>query len=120
MENRRSRRVADAVLHEVARIIQFEVKDPRIGFVTFTGAQVSPDLHYVRLYYTVLGEEDARKQTQKGFESAAPFIRREIGQRLRLRVTPELRFLYDEEVERDLRVQGILEDIGHEPKDSDR
>ncbi|MBI5440139.1 MAG: 30S ribosome-binding factor RbfA [Deltaproteobacteria bacterium] len=120
METRRSLRVADAVLHEVADIIQREVKDPRIGFVTFTSAHVSPDLHYARVYYTVLGDRSALEQTKKGLESASPFVRRELGRRLRLKVIPELRFEYDEALERELRLQGILKDIGHEQEEPDR
>lgn len=121
METRRSRRVADAVLHEVAEIIQREVKDPRIGFVTFTGAQISPDLHYASVYYTVLGDRSALHQTQKGLESAAPFVRRELGRRMRLKTLPELRFHFDDAIERELRLQEILKDIGkNEPEETDR
>ena len=57
METRRAERVADLLLHEVAQIFQHDVKDPRIGFITFTAARLSPDLHYARVYYTVFGDE---------------------------------------------------------------
>jgi ribosome-binding factor A len=112
--------VADLILHEIARIIRTQVKDPRIGFVTFTAADVSPDLQHARVYYTVLGDESAREQTRRGLESATPFVRREIGQQLRIKAVPELRFLYDEALERGLRVREILEDIHHEPEEPDR
>ena len=120
MDTKRTQRVADQVLHEVAQILQREVKDPRVGFVTLTGAKVSPDLHYAWLYYTVLGEEGARAATQKGLESATAFIRREIGRRLRLKNTPELRFEFDESVERGLRIEELFQGIRHEPQDTDR
>lgn len=120
MDTKRSRRVADQILHEVAQILQREVKDPRVGFVTLTGAKVSPDLHYAWLFYTVLGEEATRDATRKGLESAAPFIRREIGQRLRLKTTPELRFSYDESVERGFRLEELFQGFRHESDETDR
>jgi len=120
MESRRADRVADVLLHEVAQIFQQEIKDPRIGFITFTAAKVTSDLQHARVYYTVLGDAPAREQTRRGLESATPFVRREIGQRLRLKSVPELRFQYDETLERNLRVQEILEDIGDGSEGTDR
>ncbi len=120
MASTRQQRIQQLLVEEVSDILRREVKDPRIGFVTFTSAHVSPDLHYARVYYTVLGDDAAREQTRRGLESAQPFIRREIGQRLRLKVVPELRFHYDDELERGLRVQEILEDIHDETEEPDR
>lgn len=120
MDTKRTQRVADQVLHEVAQILQREVKDPRVGFVTLTGAKVSPDLHYAWLYYTVFGEEGVRRETSKGLESATPYIRRELGRRLRLKATPELRFEFDESVERGLRMEELFQGIRHESADPDR
>lgn len=120
MESRRAERVGDLLLHEVAGIFQHDIKDPRIGFITFTAARMSPDLSYARVYYTVFGDEAVREQTRRGLESATAFVRREVGRRLRLKAVPELRFLYDESLDKSLKVQEILEDIGHEPEVSDR
>jgi len=120
MDTKRTQRVADLLLHEVARILQREVKDPRVGFVTLTGAKVSPDLHYASIYYTVLGDESARDDSRKGLDSAAAFIRRAIAPRLHLRATPDIRFIYDEAVDRGLRLEELLQEIRHEPEDTDR
>lgn len=120
METRRTHRVADLIRHEVAQILQKDVKDPRIGFLTLTGVEVSPDLSVARVYYTVLGGPANREETAKGLHSATPFIRRELGHILRLRVVPELRFLYDEALERGFRLQETLEDIRHDSEDPHR
>ena len=120
METKRPQRVADQILHEVAQAVQLDVKDPRIGFVTFTGAKMSPDLHVAWIYYTVLGEEKARADTRKGLESAAPYLRRTIGRTLRLKTAPEIRFAYDEAMERGLRMEELLGSIRDEPKPTDR
>lgn len=120
MHTRRTERVADNLLHEVAQILQKDVKDPRIGFVTLTGVKVSPDLRVAKIYYTVLGEAVNRKASAEGLASARSFIRREIGQRLRLRVVPDVRFLYDESMEQTLHVQEMLEDLSHGSEEPDR
>lgn len=120
MDTKRTQRVADLLVHEVARILQREVKDPRVGFVTLTGAKVSPDLHYAWIYYTVLGEGTVREDTKKGLDSATAFIRHEVAPRLRLRSMPDLRFVYDESVDRGLRLEELLQEIHHEPEETDR
>lgn len=120
MESRRPQRVADLLLHEIAAILQKDVKDPRLRLVTLTRVVVSPDLRVARVYYSFLGGEADREQVPRGLKSAGSFIRREVGHRLRLRNVPELRFFYDEALEKGFRVQEILEDIGHEPEDPDR
>lgn len=120
MDNKRPQRVADQLLHEIAQAVQQDVKDPRIGFVTFTSAKVSPDLRVAWVYYTVLGDEQAREGTRRGLESATPFLRRAVGRALRLKTVPEIRFAYDEVVERGLRMEEILESIRDDSKPTDR
>ncbi len=119
-ESRRPHRVADLLHHEIAWVLQRRIKDPRIGFVTLTGVEVTADLRRARVYYTVLGQEAEREETARGLRSASPFIRRALGRRLRLRVIPELEFVYDSATERGLRVQETIEELGHEPEDPDR
>ena len=119
-ETKRPHRVADQILHEVAQAIQNDAKDPRIGFVTFTGAKMSPDLHVAWIFYTVLGDDKARADTRTGLDSAATFLRRSIGQTLRLKTVPEIRFAYDEAVDRSLRMEEILGNIRDESKPTDR
>lgn len=96
MEKLRSRRVADLLLSEISRILREDVKDPRIGFVTLTSAEVSSDLKNAKIYFSVFGEEASRIETEKGLNSAKPFIRREIARCLRLKTVPEIKFIYDE------------------------
>jgi ribosome-binding factor A len=87
------------------------VKDPRVGFVTITHVKLSPDLQFARVYYTVMGDATARRQSARALERATPFVRRQIGARIRLRRVPELRFVFDESVEREERIERLLEEI---------
>ncbi len=121
VEGRRPQRVADLVRHEVAAILQREVKDPRVGFVTVTDVEMSPDLRVARVFYSVLGESDQRRDTGQGLASASAYIRREVGRRLHLKVVPELRFVYDTSLERGLRIEAVIESMGNdEPEAPDR
>jgi ribosome-binding factor A len=104
-------RVADQIRSELASLLAREVHDPGIGFVTLTRVQVSPDLQSARVHYTVLGDEKARAASAKALDRAAPFLRRQIGTRLRLRRTPELRFLYDDSVAGQDRIEQILNEL---------
>lgn len=120
MQTRRTQRVADLILQEAAGILQKDVKDPRVGFVTLTGVTVAADLRSAKIFYTVLGEEANREASARGLASATPFVRREIAHRLRLRAAPEIRFLYDDSIEKTLHLQEMLEEISHGPDESDR
>ncbi len=95
-----------------------EVHDPGIGFVTLTRVQVSPDLQMARVLYTALGDEKTRKSSERALERAAPFLRRQIGSRLRLKRVPELKFVYDESIAGQDRIEQLLNEL-HTPKDDD-
>ena len=88
-----------------------EVHDPGIGFITITRVQVSPDLQLARVYYTTLGTDAQRRATAKALQRAAPFLRHQIGQRLRLRRVPVLEFFFDKSVEHQERVEQLLQEI---------
>jgi ribosome-binding factor A len=90
------------------------VHDPGIGFVTLTRTKVSPDLQLVRVYYTLIGDDRAKRDTQNALERATPFLRRQIGSRIRLRRVPELRFEFDRSVEHQDRIEQILIDLAEE------
>ncbi len=107
-------RVGEEIRHEIGRLLGREVHDPAIGFVTVTRVKVSPDLQLARVYYTQLGDETARRETERALERATPFLRRHIGARLRLRRVPELRFQFDQSVEHQDRVEKILLDLAEE------
>ena len=104
-------RVADQIRGELALLLAREVHDPGIGFVTLTRVQVTPDLQQARVYYTALGDDKARRSTARALDRAAPFLRRQIGSRLRLKRVPELEFLYDESIAGQDRIEQILDEI---------
>lgn len=119
-------RVADQIRAELGQLLAREVHDPGVGFVTMTRVQVSPDLQLARVYYTALGDEKARQSSGRALERAAPFLRRQIGSRLRLRRAPELRFVYDESIAGQDRIEQLLNEIhadaptdAHDDDDSD-
>lgn len=107
-------RVADQVRSEIALMLSREVHDPGIGFVTLTRVQLSPDLQQARVRYTTLGDDKARANTAKALQRAAPFIRRQLGVRLRLRRAPEITFLYDDAIAGQDRIEQLLNDIHRE------
>lgn len=104
----RPQRVAQLIQEELGRLAVRGFKDPRIGFVTFTGVKVSPDLRYATAFYSVMGDEVAKAETAKGLKAAAGFIRHELGQVLQTRYTPEIRFEFDEAIERGERIERLL------------
>jgi ribosome-binding factor A len=107
-------RVADQIRAEVTTLIARELHDPGVGFVTVTRVQVSPDLQHARVFYTSLGDEAARKNTARALERASGFMRRRIGQHLRLRRAPEVHFEFDESIGHQDRVEQLLSEIADE------
>lgn len=99
---------------ELADLLAREVQDPGIGFLTITRVKVTPDLQQARVYYTTIGDETARKGSRRALERATPFLRRQLGRRLRLKRVPELDFFFDESVEGQDRIEKILQDINAE------
>lgn len=104
-------RVAEEIRHELATLLGRAVHDPGIGFVTVTRVKVSPDLQLARVFYTTLGDEKQRKETESALERVKPFLRRQLGSRIRLRRVPELRFEFDRSVENQDRIEKILLDL---------
>ena len=104
-------RVGEAIRDELAQLIAREVHDPGIGFITLTRVSVTPDLQLARVYYTSLGDEKAQRETARALKRAAPFLRRQIGARIRLRRVPELTFFYDESIGHADRIEQILQDL---------
>lgn len=104
-------RIADQIRGELAALLSREVHDPGIGFVTLTRVQVSPDLQFARVMYTALGDDKARAATGRALDRATPFLRRQIGARLRLRRTPDLKFVYDDSIAGQDRIEQILNEL---------
>ncbi|TFE02801.1 30S ribosome-binding factor RbfA [Jeotgalibacillus salarius] len=107
----RSNRVGEQMKKELGDIIGRKMKDPRIGFVTVTDVEVTGDLQQATVYITVLGDEEQRENTLRGLAKAKGFIRSEIGQRIRLRKTPELLFEFDESIETGNRIESLIRDL---------
>lgn len=108
----RPSRIGDQLRAELSDVLAREVHDPGIGFLTITHVKVTPDLQRARIYYTTLGDAAARRNARKALARAAPFLRRQIGGRLRLKRVPQLEFFFDESVERGDRIERILHELG--------
>jgi len=112
----RTERVSDLIKDEISRLLRREVRDPRIGFVTITGASVSPDLKAVRVHVSVLATPEARRESLKALNAAAGFFRRALFKNLRLRFAPAVSFHLDESLDRGDRIERVLRQIhGEEP-----
>jgi ribosome-binding factor A len=110
----RASRVGDLIRAELASLLTREVHDPGIGFLTITQVKVSPDLQQARVYYTTIGDDKARKESARALARATPFLRRQVGQRLRLKRVPELSFFFDEAIEKTDRIEKILQELNTE------
>ena len=117
MEYKRSDRVGEMIHKELSLIFNRGLKDPRIGYVTLTAVDVTADLSIAKVYYTVIGDDQARKETAKGLEKATPYIRRQLAQQLKMRHTPSLVFKYDTSIEYGNHIDSLLKDIADERND---
>ncbi|EJW15557.1 30S ribosome-binding factor RbfA [Paenibacillus alvei] len=111
MANFRSGRVGEQMKKELSQLIQTEIKDPRIGFITVTGVDVTNDLSQAKVYLSVMGNEEQKEQSMKALEKASGFLRSEIGKRIRLRHTPELLFKIDSSIEYGSHIEKLLGEI---------
>jgi ribosome-binding factor A len=110
MPGARMRRVNGAVREVISAHISEDLKDPRIGFVTVTGVETSPDLRSARVFVSVLGEEAERNDALAGLRAAAGFLQAQIGRELRMKRTPTLTFVYDESVDIGMRISKLLDE----------
>src|SRR3954463_14168119 len=111
VQGSRASRVGDQIQAELASLLTRDVHDPGIGFLTITRVKVTPDLQQARVFYTTIGDDKARKETARALGRATPFLRRQVGGRLRLKNVPLLEFSYDESIERQDRIEKIMLDI---------
>jgi ribosome-binding factor A len=107
----RQDKVAEAIKKEVSLIIHDELNDPRLGFVTITGVELSQDLRYAKIFFSVLGKEEEHKKTKEALDSALGFIRRLLAQRIRLMFAPEIIFREDRSSEYSVRIEEVLNEI---------
>jgi ribosome-binding factor A len=118
MEKARPKRVGELVRKEVADLLMKGVKDPRIGFVSVTGVKMSPDLNYANVHVSLFGSESEKKSSLIGLQQSAGWIRREIGRRLRLRVTPEIRFFEDTTLDQVYQLEERFKELHSEEEQS--
>ena len=107
---RRPARLGEAIREEVSQMVSYELKDPRLGLVTVTRVEVSPDLGHARVHVGILGGEAERKKSLEALRSAAGFVRRELAQRLGIRQVPEVDFRFDKGLEATERVARLLDE----------
>jgi ribosome-binding factor A len=115
----RTERIDELLRQEIGQALEREVTDPGLGFVTLTKVETSPDLAYARVWVSVIGGAEQRKESLAALRRATPFVRRSLGGKIRLRRIPELDFRLDDSVERGTRVLHILDELeaGRSPED---
>ncbi|CAM3358911.1 30S ribosome-binding factor RbfA [Marinicrinis lubricantis] len=111
-------RVGEQIKKELSVLIQTEIKDPRVGFITVTGVDVTNDLSLARVYLSIMGDDEQKANTLKALEKAKGFLRSEVGKRIRLRHVPEIEFRFDTSIEYGSRIEKLLHQI--QDKDTDR
>lgn len=111
MEHKRSDRVADLILKELAEVLLRRVKDPRLDDITLTDVKVSPDLRHAKVFYSMLGNDETKAAAIVGLESAKGFVKRELGKRLHLRRLPDIEFLFDGSLEYGSHIDQLLDDL---------
>jgi ribosome-binding factor A len=115
--SRRTEQVAEAIKEEVSKLIQRELRDPRLGFVTVTRVEVSPDLKYAKIFFSVMGDDTVKAETLKVLRHAGGFLRHELSHILTLRYTPQLTFEFDVAMEHGDKIQRLLMQLEQEEKE---
>jgi ribosome-binding factor A len=110
-------RVGEQIKKELSQIIQHEIKDPRIGFVTVTGVEMSGDLQIAKVYVSVMGKAEERQETLAGLEKATGYMRKEIGRRIQMRYVPELIFEIDQTLDHSEEIHRLLDEVHKEQGD---
>ena len=109
---RRPDRVGAEIRAAIADLLtRGELRDPRIGYITLTGVKVSPDLRVARVFYSLIGNEEQKRATAEGLEAARGFVRREVTARVKLRVSPEIFFTFDESLGEGAKIERLLKQV---------
>lgn len=112
--SRRTDRIASLIRSQLGEVILQKLKDPRIGFVTITVVDVTPDLKSAKVFFSVMGDKKKKEQTRHGLEHSAGFLQHEIAAALKLRYTPKLFFELDESIDHEIQIGKILHDLEKE------
>lgn len=110
MAKKRVARLNEQLKRELTQLLRFEVKDPRIGLITITDVEVTPDLYHAKVYWTMGGSEEERAQALEGLRAAAGFLRTELGRRMRIRRAPDLHFSFDNTLEHAMHIERLLQE----------
>lgn len=110
MAKKRIARVNEQIRRELTALLQFDVRDPRIGVVTLTAVETSPDLYHAKVFYSVMGSDEDRESAAEGLRAAAGFLRTEIGRRMHIRRAPELHFTYDNTLQHAMHIERLLQE----------
>ncbi len=117
-EYSRSSRVAEQIRRELAELIQLELKDPRVGLVTLTDVEITPDYAHAKVYFSSLKGEAGVDEVLSGLGAASGFLRRELGRRVRIHTLPELHFVYDRSVEQGDRLSRLIDEAVKSDQDA--
>lgn len=120
MSKPRPERVQEALRQEISKIVQNEIKDPRIGFITITKVELTKDLRYAKVYFSVLGEMKNKDLALKGLNSAKGYIKNLVAERIKLRFVPEVIFKIDDSLEHTKEIYDLLDRIKKEKSDGDK
>lgn len=110
----RAERIADQIKDQVSQLLAFEVKDPAVGLLTVTHVKMTSDMGLAHVYYTLVGDDVERRKTARALDRATPFVRRRLAEDMNMRRAPEVRFHYDDDLERQERVETLLREIATE------
>jgi len=110
----RAQKLGDLMQRELSELLQRELRDPRVGMITLTGVDVSPDFSHAKVFFTLL-DKDNLEQAKDGLKRAAGFLRSQLAKRIKLYTMPELRFEYDESVERGDRISRLIASVKDKP-----
>jgi ribosome-binding factor A len=117
--SKRSERVETQLKKDISTILLEELKDPRIGFITVIRVEVTADLRYAKIYFSILGDDEAKEKALKGINSAKGYIRKLVGDRMKMRYVPELEFKLDSSIEYSISLENVFDKIHNEHKNSE-
>ena len=114
MQGKRTERYAELIKQSLSQSILTKIRDPRMGFVTVTRVEITPDLKFAKVFYTVLGDEKVHRSTAAALDHARGFLQREIANEIEMRIVPTLQFQFDKSVSESIKIEEILKKINEE------
>jgi ribosome-binding factor A len=107
----RREKLSKEIVREASQILQQEIRDPRLGLVSVTKAEVSPDFRYAKVFVSVYGDDRKKRRSMMGLRHATGFVQAELSRRIRLRIFPEIRFVLDESIDKAFKITKIIDDL---------